>query len=182
MLSNPPKPPRQLHNFDALVPKIWILAAIFAVAGCGYRVGPVLKADYKTVAVPVFENRTFEPLIEGQFTNATIKRLQTDGSVKIAPVEDADAVLEVKILAWERTPLRYERRATLEVREYRLIVPCEVTLRDRRSGKILVNGVRVSGEAEFFVGDDLQSAELQVLPLVADDFAKRVTKLVTERW
>jgi hypothetical protein len=152
-------------------------------AGCmGYHVGPVLKADYRSVAVPMFRNKTYKPQLEAQITNGIIKRLQADGTLRVDSVAKADVVVTGEIINYNRLALRLAKEDTRVPREYRLIITVNVAAHDRRTGKVVLKPTDVSGSADMFIGFDLQSAEYQALPLVADDVARQVVSLLVESW
>lgn len=166
-------------------PVLLVLAAACCafVTGCvGYRLGPVLKADYKSVAVPMFRNKTLHPQLEAQITNAIIKRLQADGTLRVESQPNADIVVTGVIVKFDRDELRSVREDTGVAREYRINITAEIEARDTRTGKLVIEKTTVTGRGETFIGSDLQSAELQVLPLVADDMARQVVGMLTESW
>ena len=54
------------------------------LTGCAsYQLGSMLPNDIKTVYVPTFINKTGEPMIESEATQAAIRELQKDGSLKV---------------------------------------------------------------------------------------------------
>jgi hypothetical protein len=152
-------------------------------AGCmGYRVGPVLKADYRSVAVPMFKNKTYKPQLEAQITNGIIKRLQADGTLRVDSEANADVVVTGEITHYDRLALRLTQEDVNVPREYRLVIIVHVEGRDRRTGKVVLKPTDISGTTDMFIGADLQSAEYQALPLVADDVARQVVSLLVESW
>jgi glycosyltransferase involved in cell wall biosynthesis len=71
-----------------------VLLVALLTAGCaGYRLGPTLSADYKSVAVVMFKNKTLKPQLEAQITNGIIKRLQADGTLRVDSEANADIVV-----------------------------------------------------------------------------------------
>jgi hypothetical protein len=162
---------------------LFALALIFSTAGCaGYRLGPTLGADYRTVAVLVFRNKTYHPQIETQVTGAIIRSFQTDGTLHIESPAKADLILTGEITQFRRQELRSQTGDSNAPREYRIYIDARVEARDRVTGQAILPPTTVTGSGDTFIGDDLQSAEQQVLPLVANDLAKRVVTLVAEKW
>jgi Lipopolysaccharide-assembly len=152
-------------------------------SGCmGYRVGPVLKADYRSVAVPMFKNKTLKPQLEAQVTNGIIRRLQSDGTLRVDSLENADIVLDGEIVSYRRTRLRALQTEASTPREFRVYIDARVEAHNRVTGKIILPPTIVTGSADTFIGDDLQSAEFQALPLIADDLARQVVSLLVESW
>lgn len=168
-------------------PRFRVLRALAAsccvlAAGCaGYKLGPASRPEYRSVAVPMFQNKTIHPQIEAQVTNAILRRFQNDGTLRIESESDADVVVTGQIVAYRRAVLRSARTNTGIAREYRVTVTARIQARNR-AGEIVLKSTQVSGNADTFIGSDLQSADLQVLPLVADDLARQVVSLIAERW
>lgn len=159
------------------------LALQLLLAGCaGYRVGSLLGADYKTVAVPMFRNVSYKPQTEAQITNAILKRLQSEGSLQIVSEADADLLVTGTVTEFARNELRSVREDTDVVREYRITIKAAVEAVNRHTGEVVLKKTIVTGSADTFIGSDLQSAEYQALPLAADDLAKKVVSLLTESW
>jgi hypothetical protein len=148
----------------------------------GYRLGPVSHTDHKSVAVPMFRNKTLHPQLEAQITNAIIKRFQADGTLRVDSRDDADVVVTGVIIDYTRDELRSVREDVGTAREYRINITAEIEARDGRTGKMIVEKTSVTGKADTFIGSDLQSAEFQALPLAADDMARQVISLLTESW
>jgi len=152
-------------------------------AGCaGYHVGPVTKRDFKTIAVPMFRNRTLRPQLEAQITNAIIKGLQEDGSLRLQSEANASVVLEGDVIHYERTVLRLLQSDTRVPREFEIAITVRVEARDRQTGQVVLRPTEVIGKSDVFIGSDQQSAEFQALPLIADDIAHKVVGLLVESW
>src|SRR5579859_1955445 len=159
-----------------------LLTCLFAFGCAGYHIGPVTKRSFNTIAVPMFRNDTLRPQLEAQISNAIIRRLQQDGSLRIEDASRADAVLIGTIVSFERASLRSLRTDTGVPREYEITITVRVEAKDRRTGEILLKSTEVQGKSDVFIGEDQQSADEQALPLVADDIAHRVTGLLVESW
>ena len=156
--------------------------ALFTFGCAGYRVGPVAKRNFTSIAVPVFRNETLLPQLEAQVSNAIIKRLQQDGSLRIETEPRADVVLTGTIFRYERNALRTLRSDTGVPREFEIAITVRVEAKDRRTGETVLKSTEVVGKSDVFIGEDQQSAEEQVLPLVADDIGRQIARLLVESW
>ena len=167
------------HSLRCLLTGLLVALA----GGCaGYRLGPTANLPYRSVAVPMFKNKTLKPQLEAQITNAIIKRFQTDGTLRIEAAAAADIVITGQITKFYRHELRAVRADVNTPREYRIFVEARIEARVRTTGELVFTPVTVEGHADAFIGTDLQSTDEQALPLVADDLAKRVVPLLAERW
>ena len=152
------------------------------LSGCaGYHLGTVNAYGIHSIHVNVFKNKVLVPRIEEQMSNAVVRQFQIDGSIHIASPDQADAIMDGEIIAWERHPLRFQKKDLLVTREYRLVIAAHITVKDKQ-GKILVDRKRLEGETTFFIGDDLVASERQALPVAADDLAKNIVEQVVEGW
>ena len=156
------------------------IAALAGGSGC-YHLGPVSKLSYRSVAVPVFKNKTLKPQLEAQISNAIIKRIQADGTLRVEWEADADIVVTGTILRFDRTVLRFQTDDSQVPREYRLSIEAMVEAHDH-AGHVVLAPQSITGHADTFLGNDLQSAEQQALPLIADDLARQIVSRLVERW
>jgi hypothetical protein len=166
------------------IARLFVAACLcLSLGGCaGYHLGPTQPLPYRTVAVPMFKNKTLHPQLEAQITNATIKRFQTDGTLQVESVADADVIVKGQITRFYRRLLRVYQADALTPREYRIIIEASVEVRDRVTNELLLTPTLVQGTADTFIGSDEQAADEQALPLVADDLAKHVVSLLVEKW
>ncbi len=79
-----------------------VAAAVFAClalgsGGCGYQWRSTYREDIRTVAVPTFENKTYNHGIEIALTRAIAQQLESHSPYKIVPRERADTVLEGEV-------------------------------------------------------------------------------------
>ncbi len=162
---------------------LFLFAVPFLLSACGpYRLGTTLPENMKTVFVPTFENRTNEPGIEIDVTNAVINRFRVDGNLAPVSEEEADTVLLGKIVGWQRRVLTYTGEDDDEVEEYRLFVIAVITFRDRRTGEVLIPQQRVRGYADFLVGDSLPESEQEAQPAAFKDLARRIVDSAISFW
>jgi hypothetical protein len=159
-----------------------LLLSMFVFGCAGYHVGPVTKTNFHSIAVPMFRNETLLPQLEAQISNAVIQRLQQDGSLQIEPRPRADVVLIGAVERYDRIALRSLETDAGVPREFRISITVRVEATDRRTGETVLKSTEVVGTSDVFIGEDQQSAEMQALPLVADDIAKRVAGLLVESW
>jgi hypothetical protein len=151
--------------------------------GCaGYHIGPVTTTSFHSIAVPMFRNETPRPQLEAQISNAVIRRLQQDGSLRIESRSRADVVLTGTVERYDRIALRSLHTDNGVPREFRISITVRVEATDRRTGETVLKSTEVEGTSDVFIGEDQTSSEYQALPLVADDIAKRVAGLIVESW
>lgn len=158
------------------------LTVPFLLTGCGYRLGSLLPAHMKSVAVPNFKNHTMEPAIQIDVTNGVIERFQVDGTLQVVPEDEADTLLLGEIIDYKREGLRIssDNDATTE---FRITVAVRLTFKDLTTGETLWVAPRIEGEAEFLPGRSGPEAEREALPRAVEDLAEDVvSKVVDAGW
>lgn len=166
---------------------IRLLTALLAcslLAGCGYKLGeirPTPMRSVRTLAVPTFKNRTYEPRVEVLLADTLIKQLQQDGTYTVISDEQADAILYCTLNKTERRALRSVQNNVLATAEFELILEVTYEVVDRVTGIILMQG-RLRGRTDFFSNDDLQTTERQAIPIAAQDLAEQITAEISEGW
>lgn len=159
-----------------------VLVLAMTVGCAGYKLGPAGKTDYHSVAVKMFKNRTYQPQLEAQVSNAIIKRFQHDATLSIRSTEDADIILAGEIIEYRRHLLRGDRYDTTVPSEFRLLIEVRVRAYNRATGVEVLSPTTFTGQTDTFIGADQQSAEKQALPLIANDLAKKIVSRLAEPW
>jgi len=160
-----------------------MLAASLNLSGCaGYRAGSMLPDDLKTVHVETVVNKSSEPLIESDITQALISGIQLDGSLKVVPADQADAILRVTLKDYELEPLAYRKDVRAAADQYRINLTASMELRRRPTHVIVAESARVTGQAVFDVSGDLSSSKLSKNPVAAEDLAKNIVQQMVEFW
>ena len=159
------------------------LTALALVPGCaGYRLGSTLPPGIRSVAVPVFVNRTNKPELAVEATNATLREFQQDGSLRVADAETADAVLDVILTGYRLEPVRYQTGRRTTANEYRITLTAHATLKNRTTGAVLFDNPKLAEDAAFTVSGDLLSAERSALPTAARNLGRKIVERVLETW
>jgi outer membrane lipopolysaccharide assembly protein LptE/RlpB len=156
----------------------------FLMAGCGYKLGeirPTPMRSVRTLAVPTFKNKTFEPRVEVLLADTVIKQLQTDGTYPIASDETADAILYGTVTKIERRSIRSVENNVLATSEYGLHLVISYEIVDRVTGVLLMKG-SAYGDTSFFSNNDLTTAEAQAIPIAAHAMAVDLTTEISEGW
>jgi hypothetical protein len=120
-----------------------------ALSGCGYSYATSrLSADYSTIAVPAFKNKSFEPDIQIRVTKLLIRELQADGRFRIVDdASSADLVLTGAITGFEAQAITLSSRDN--VNEYKIAILASASLEDTRTGKAIWKNKRLRG-ADFY--------------------------------
>jgi len=129
-----------------------ILAALLgaALAGCnysqqnayegpnqrGYEWHSLYREDVRTVAVPIFTNKSFTRGIEFQLTKAIANYMESSTPYKIAPRDRADTILEGEIVSTRGVMVSADSQTALP-QEMMVTVQVNFVWKDIRTGRIL---------------------------------------------
>ena len=133
------------------------LVALFSlsIAGCGYEFGTTVKpgsARGLHLAVPVFHNDTFEPILDKRVTEFVRRQfLQADGLTLVNDAGAAPTVLNGRIRGYGLQVLSFRQGA---VNEQRVNLTVEVKFEDTATRKVFWKET-YSTSAEFFQTNDL---------------------------
>jgi outer membrane lipopolysaccharide assembly protein LptE/RlpB len=153
------------------------------VAGCGYSFRGNLPDHIKTVAVPVFTNKTAEPGVETLLTSAVVEAFATNGRLRVVKPEDADAILDGDVVGYNVLSIAFDNQAN--VRQYRLIVTMNIRLRDVRRSSILFEQQSLREKADFqILGAVSQtiSAEEGAVRTAATEIGRSIVSLTIDRF
>ncbi|MBI3415491.1 MAG: hypothetical protein HY043_09250 [Verrucomicrobia bacterium] len=160
----------------------WISCLALWITGCaGYRLGPTsgVAAGSKTVQVNFFRNETPEPRLIEAVGNSLRRTLQQEGTFRLNTHGSGDVVLDGVITEFRREELSFQPKDVITVRDYALHLGVQVKAVERGTDKVLLERL-IWGRTTIRAGGDLPSAERQALPLLAEDFAKKVTALLVD--
>lgn len=105
-----------------------ILLLLLSLAGCGYHSGirSEMSSPDQTIAIPVFENATFEPLLEKRVGESFKETFLRQGWHVVAQPHQARLTLSGRVTRFDRTPVSLNRIG--QAQEYRITIGLEYTL------------------------------------------------------
>jgi len=159
------------------------LALAVLVGGCGYSVQGTLPGDIKTIAIPIFQNLTREPAVEGLITRAVVEAFSTNGRLKVVSAADADAILDGEVAGYSVYSIAFDKDSN--VREYRLVVSVNLLLRDRRKNEVLFRQSGVREQVDFRVQNAVSqtiSLEETALRAAAVEVGRTIASLTITRF
>ena len=170
-----PRPPHRIF-----------LAALLAglcVGGCGYSLQGNLPDHIKSVAVPVFRNRTTEPGVESTISSAVVNAFTTNGKLRVVSLDAADSMLEGEIIGFEVQSLAFDSR--LNLRSYRLAVTMNVRFRDLKKSAMLWEQQGLREVVDFQVAgqvSDTVSREEGAVKQAAVEIGRKVVNHAVDRF
>lgn len=174
--------------------RMLLLLILVALAGCGYHHGfrsdlqPFPEghgirsdpASFQQIAIPVFENLTFEPLLEKRVHEIFKETFVTRGW-KVVDLDQASTVLSGKINRFERAPIALNLQSQAE--EYRIKVGLALTL-GSKEGSAPPQKIDAEGSAEYIARTDPaedRAGQDRAIREAARRLAERAADLLSER-
>ena len=120
-----------------------LLSVSWSLGGCatdptqGYSAASSYPQNISTVAIGIFENRTYDRDFEYELTDALIKELEARTPYKVTSPSRADTILTGRIQKVDRRQLSKSRLTGLS-EEVTLSVTIDVEWKDLRSGESLL--------------------------------------------
>jgi outer membrane lipopolysaccharide assembly protein LptE/RlpB len=160
-----------------------LVLGVLVAAGCGYSLRGNLPAHIKTVAVPVFRNRTSEPGVENFLTGAVVEAFSTNGRLRVVRPDRADSILEGEVVGYQVQSIAYDPQAN--VQQYRLVVTLNLRFRDVRREEVLFEQQNLQERSDFrTLGVVAQtiSREETALRTAATEIARAIVALAVDRF
>lgn len=164
-------------------PHVYRFASVLlalALAGCAsYRWTSRVPEELRTVAVPVFENRTSSAELGPIVTQYVLREFQREGTFSIRRAGDSALEVQGSIVKASRDPAAFNRGYGSRASEYRYTVVAEVSLINKDTGKVLQNNRRYVAETTFLTRGDLLTAQRDAAARIAQEFARQIVDDVT---
>jgi outer membrane lipopolysaccharide assembly protein LptE/RlpB len=164
-------------------PRALSFLILLLMAGCAYSLRGNLPPHIRTIAIPVFTNKTQEPAIENFLTQAVVDAFVTSGRLRVARAEEADSILEGEIVGYHLESLSFDPRAN--IREYRLLVILNLQYRDVKKNTMLWRQEGIQEKADFRVPGQVSvtiSREEAALRRAAVDIGRAIVTFTTDRF
>lgn len=169
-------------TFNAWLIFLSLFQVLFALSGCGYHIagkGLAMPWGVTSMAIPVFENDTAKPDIEGTVTSAFVNEFVN--TVRLSG--KGDAILKGVIKSYSLAPISF---ANIDViQQYRLTVVISLKVVQEDTGKVLWEN-DISRNEDYTVNPSsilaTRDAELAALKKIASDSARLAKERILERF
>ncbi len=152
-----------------------LLLPALILCGCAnYRWTSRVPEELRTVAVPVFENRTQSAELGAIVTQYTLREFQREGTFSIRRAGESSIEVQGSIVKAERSGVAYSRGYGMRVSEYRYQVTAEVSVINKDTGKVLLDGRCYVAETTFLTQDDLLTGQRNAAQRIAAELARQI--------
>ena len=115
-----------------------LVVLTLGMAGCGYSSKELFPTEYLTVAVPIFENRTFYRGMEFELAESMVKQIESRTPYKVVAPGVAQTIIEGTITNVEQSQLSRRRPGGVP-QEVELTVTADFVWKDLGSGEVIAD-------------------------------------------
>ncbi len=163
------------------------LALCLTLWGCGYQMAgrgaSQLPPHLKTIAIPVFENKSREPTIQRPFTEALRRAFITDGRLRLVnDREEADLVMTGTLTNYSIRAVAFNQ---LDVAiEYWVFIGAQVKVMDRVNNRTYLKQ-KLETRWNYFADDSVISSEASRQEALVQTYrvlSQRLVSLVNDKF
>ncbi|MFH2012707.1 MAG: LptE family protein [Pseudomonadota bacterium] len=163
---------------------ILITVLIISISACGYNFTGkrrTLNENIRTVSIPFFANKTFEPRLENHFTDALIEEFLKRGNLDVSKVDGSDATIIGAIKSFNEVPVSFDSND--RVLEYRVTVTLNISMKRNDNGLIIWKSSDISGYHEYLVSPNTAttySNKIEAIKKIAEDMSENIHNMILE--
>jgi hypothetical protein len=160
------------------------LAVVAVLGGCSYSPNPTaFPTHLSTIAVPVFQNKTTQPTLEQQMTQAVVDKFIKNSKLKVVDEDHADLVVTGAVSVYKNAVFGFNARE--QAQEYQVQITAVVTVKDRVKNRELWKDDALTRTANYFVvstGGQPAQTEDDGRASAVDKLADAILTRTTESW
>jgi len=155
---------------------VLILAFAAAVAGCGanYAWRPSVPAEMRTVSVPTFRNESGLNELGAVASRQVLREFQREGTFSVRRPDEAALEIQGIVKSVDVGGVAHNRRTYGRRHSAEMTAKVEVSVVDKRKGRVLVEARVYTAHATMMSGQDVTTAERDASGRLADDLARQV--------
>ena len=151
-----------------------LLTCALIFSGCGvYSFSGSVGSSIKTIAVPVFENKTVEYAIAEDLSAGVIDGFVADNTLKVVGRSKADAILDGTVTGYERVAYTYNEED--QVQEYKVNITVSVRL-TKKDGGIIWEELALSAYGIYKAEEEEEIGQTRAIEKIAEDIINRTVR------
>ncbi len=158
-----------------------LLAVMLMLQGCGYTQTELFNTEYQSVAVPIFQNKTFYRGVELDLTEALIKEIELRSPYKVVATRTAQTVLEGQIVSISQRPLSNTREGGL-VQETELTMVVNFLWKQQSDGKTLRRRDGIIAVGRYVASTPISEPMATGQHIATQEMAKRIVDTMRSDW
>lgn len=173
------------HRFKLLL----LLGAVALVWGCeksgkgllGYGTGELYDSSYRTVSVPIFENRSFERGVEFDLSEALIKEIELRTPYKVTTSDRADTMLTGTVTSVTRNVLSRTTDGGIP-QEVQVAVAVSFEWKDLRTSQVIRKRSSIIGTGEHIPARTLSEPYERAQHEAVAELARDIVSVMRDDW
>lgn len=157
-----------------------VVAAVVLCSGC-YEHKRLYRTEYRTVAVPIFENNTFYRNVEFDVTEALIKEIETRTPYKVVDISRADTLLSGTITLIEQELIN--RRSDIGVvQQLEVQMYVDFEWKDLHTGKPIIDRKGFESVGTYFPTTPIRNTPDIGIHQASDRMARDIVDAMRSDW
>ncbi|HID93663.1 MAG TPA: hypothetical protein EYP60_06165 [bacterium (Candidatus Stahlbacteria)] len=107
-----------------------LVLLLTSLLGCTYSFKGFTTSGIRSIAIPVFENKTIKPGIEEVITQKIEDAFIRDNRLRVVAERDASSILLGKITSYNRVPFSYDENEN--VKDYKIEISLSITYKNKK--------------------------------------------------
>ena len=169
---------------------MWTAVLAWAISlnaiSCGYYgMSSRTAGDIKKIAVPYFNNETAEPDIEIDITQQIIDGIVKDNTLKVSSDDEADAILEGRIVEYRNVPFTFNEASTtgdVQADQYRVVIGLNVALFNKAENAYIWENKRINAHGDYYLEGSTEQTYERALEEVYRDIVEAILGATVEDW
>lgn len=164
---------------------IALISMTVILAGCAssYSWKNSVPTSARTISVATFRNESELAEIGSLATRQILREIQREGTFKIAPADQAAIEIQGTVLSVSASTVAYDRRQQMRLSASEATAVVEVSVIDKRNGKVLINNRKYRPKASYVTLQDSTTSERDASGRIADDLSRMVIDdLLNLKW
>lgn len=149
------------------------------LAGC-YTARNSIPSHIKTIAIPVFVNRSLQAALEDELTQRVIDRFQTNNQLRLAEPGEANAELDGTITAYTNNVYRFNNQERAD--EYIVTITLDVAVLDRVKNRELWSQEGIRASATYLISGSQARTEADARKEAVNQVADILLSRTVEGW
>lgn len=147
-----------------------------AVCGCGtsYSWRSTVPEGLRTIAVPTFRNESSVSELGAVATRQVLREIQREGTFAIRSADSAALEIQGVVKSTSSVVGGYSRTAAMRTVSYSLAADVEISVIDRRQGRVLLDNRIYRPQTVFTAESDLETARRDASGRLMEDLARQV--------
>ena len=164
--------------------KIWSLVLVtvtMLLGGCGYTQQELFNTEYQTVAVPIFQNKTFYRGVELELTEALIKEIELRTPYKVTATSTAQTILEGHVVSINQRPLSRTQEGGL-VQETELQMVVNFHWKQQSDGKTIARRDGIIATGRYVASTPISEPMSTGQQIATQGMVKRIVDTMRSDW